>query len=81
MLQLQLLLHAIFLALTHIHIHVPVRPLIPIHIPILTPIPISIHIRILITARTLTLSNILTSVPLPRAHRGIPPHLSLLAGS
>lgn len=93
MLQLRLLLHTMSLTLTRIHVPAPApaptpTP-IPTHIPFAittpTPIPISTHIHIPITTRTLTLNNILTSVPLPlapiRPHHGIPPHLSLLAGS
>ncbi|KAK5854067.1 hypothetical protein PBY51_015168 [Eleginops maclovinus] len=59
--------------------------IIPITITTLITTPISINIHIHITAHALALNNILTSVPLQRApirrHLGIPPHLSLLAGS
>lgn len=87
MLQLRLPLHAIFLALTHIHALVPISiPIqIPTLIPITNPILISTHVSTHITTRTHALSIILTSALLPPApthpHPGIPPHLSLLAGS
>lgn len=83
MLQLRLLLHTISLALTRIRVLV-LTP-IPIHTRITTLTPISTCIHIPITTHTLTLSNILTSVPRPRApirpHHGIPRLPSLLAGS
>lgn len=92
MLQLRLLLHTdTLLALTHTLVH----PLVPaptpttICIPTATAIPIlipiSTHTRIPIATRTLTLSKILMSAPPShtpiRPNHGIPPHLSLLAGS
>lgn len=83
MLQLRLPFRVIFLALTRIH--VTARTPTPTCTPTtLTLTPISTRTLIPITTRTLTLSSILTSVPLPlapiRPRRGIPPHLSLLAG-
>lgn len=86
MLQLRLLLHIIFPALTRTHVTVQTPKLIrvPAPTPTLTLIPISTHIRIPSITRILPLSSILMSVPLPHApihpHHGIPLLPFLLAG-
>lgn len=87
MLQLRLPLRTITLTLARM------RGPAPAPMPIRTPLTITNHFPINtsthtptpITTRTPTLRNILMSAPLPRAptrpRLGIPPHLSLLAGS
>lgn len=76
MLQLRLLLHVIFPALTHTHVTVQTPKLV--HMPTGTLIPISTHIRMPSITHILPLSSILASVPLQRAP--IRPLPSLLAG-
>lgn len=83
MLQLRLLLHVIFLALTRIPTHVAIQRPMPIF-HILISAHISTHIHTSSTTPTLTLDNILTLVlprhaPIP-PRRGTPLHRSLLAG-